>query len=168
MELGDVTAYARERLGMEVQAATLLRTQTAGRRRLEVWWLMTERGYFWLVEGGSEVELFRAAHGDSRSTAVAVRQFLQLHPEGPAAPAKPRVARPVTRRTPPPGAYDCRTCGARVTPRQRNAMVDRQLCRRCHRAERARERYRDDPGYRAHLLVARRAQRRGARGMAAS
>ena len=164
MELGDVTAYARERLGMEVQAATLLRTQTAECRRLEVWWLMTERGYFWLVEGGSEVELFRAAHGDSRSTAVAVRQFLQLHPDGPAAPAKPRAARPVTRRTPPPGAYDCRTCGIRVTPRRRSAMVDRQLCRRCRHAEYGRERYRDDPEYRAHRLVRSGARHRAARG----
>ena len=168
MELGDVTAYARERLGMEVQAATLLRTQTAECRRLEVWWLMTERGYFWLVEGGSGVELFRDAHGDSRSTAVAVRQFLQLHPEGPDVSAARRVARPVTRRTPPPGAYDCRTCGARVTPRRRSAMVDRQLCRRCHRVEWERERYRDDPEHRGHVLASRWARYREARGRAAS
>ena len=151
MDVQHVAAHAHERLGMEVQAATLLRTQTAGCRRLEVWWLMTERGYFWLVEGGSEVELFRDAHGDSRSTAVVVRQFLQLHPEG----------RTVA---PPSGEYDCRGCGARVAPRRRSAMVDRQLCRRCRHAEYGRERYRDDPEYRAHLLVRSRARHRAARG----
>ena len=168
MELGEVTTLARERLGMEIQAATLLGTQTAGRRRLEVWWLMTERGYFWLVEGGSGVELFRDAHGDSRSTAVAVRQFLQLHPEGPDVSAARRVARPVTRRTPPPGAYDCRTCGTRVTPHRRSVMQERQLCPRCRHLEHGRERYRGDPAYRARLRASRRARYREARERAAS
>ena len=168
MELGDVTAYARERLGMEVQAATLLRTQTAECRRLEVWWLMTERGYFWLVEGGSAVELFHASPLGARSAVVAVQQFLQLHPEGPAAPAKPRVARPVTRRTPPPGAYDCRTCGTRATPHRRSVMQERQLCPRCRHLEHGRERYRGDPAYRARLRASRRARYREARERAAS
>ena len=162
MELGDVTAYARERLGMEVQAATLLGAQPAGGRRLEVWSLMTERGWFWFVEEGSAVELFRGAPGGAKSVGLVVRQFLELHPQ----------ARPARNSSPSAGRssreYDCRRCEVRVTPRQRSMMVDRQLCRRCHHAERERERYRDDPGYRAHLLVARRAQRRGARGMAAS
>ena len=87
MELDEVTAYARERLGMEIQAATLLGAQPAWGRRLEGWSLMTERGWFWLVEEGSAVELFRGAPGGARSVGLAVRQFLGLHPDGPEARA---------------------------------------------------------------------------------
>ena len=158
MELGDVTAYARERLGMEVQAATLLGAQPAGGRRLEVWSLMTERGWFWFVEEGSAVELFRGAPGGAKSAGLVVRQFLELHPrERPAPSPSPSVGRS-------PGEYDCRRCEVRVTPHHRSAMVDRQLCRRCAHAERERERYRDDPEYRAHLLVRSGARHRAARG----
>ena len=135
MELHAVAAQARERLGMELQAATLLGTQPAGRRRLEVWSLMTERASFWLVEGGSKVELFHASAADARSAVLAARQFLELHPE---------------RRM---GKYDCRRCGLPVTPRRWGTMADRQLCRRCRHAERERERYRDDPEYRARKAV---------------
>ena len=168
MELDEVTEHAHERLGLEIQAVSRLRPTTARHRRLEVWSLLTEHGRFWLVEEGGAVELFRAAHGDSRSTAVAGRQFLQLHPEGPEAPATPRIARRDTPRASTPSAYDCHGCGIRVTPQRRSEMADRQLCRRCRHVERARERYRDDPEYRARLLATRRARYRVVRRRAAS
>ena len=114
------------------------------------------------------VELFRDVPGGNRSTVVIKRQFLQLHPNGPEAPATPRIARRGTPRTSKPSAYHCRICGTRVTPQRRSEMQERQLCRRCRHAEYGRERYRDDPEYRAHVLTTRRAQRRGARGRAAS
>ena len=151
MDVQHVTAHARERLGMEIQAATFVGAQPAGRRRLEVWSLMTERGDFWLIEEGGAVELFRSVPGGVKFAGMVVRQFLELHPEGRSAP-------------PPPGESDCRGCGVRVAPRRRGTMADRQFCRRCYHAERERERYRDDPEYRAHLLVTRRASYRAARG----
>ena len=120
MQLDEVVAHARERLGLEIQAVSRLRPATARRRRLEVWSLLTEHGRFWLVEEGGAVEaveLFRDVPGGARSAAMAVQQFLDLHPEGRRdAPAARRVARPATRRAPTLSAYDCRTCGARVTP----------------------------------------------------
>ena len=164
MELDEVTAHAHERLGLEIQAVSRLRSLRMGRRRLEVWSLMTEHGRFWLVEEGGAVELIRDVPGRARSTTMAVRQFLQLHPEGPAAPATPRVARRATPRAPAPSAYDCRTCGVRVTPQRRSVMAERQLCPRCRHLEREREHYRDDPEYRAHVRATRRARYRVLRG----
>ena len=170
MQLDEVATHAHERLGLEIQAGSRLRPATVRRRRLEVWSLLTKHGRFWLVAEGGAVELFRAAHGDARSTAVAVRQFLELHPDGPEAPATPRVARRVARRVTPrapkPSAYDCRTCGARVTPQRPSVMQERQLCRRCRHAEYERELYRNDPAYRAQALVrnAKRYQRHAGRG----
>ena len=165
MQLDEVATHAHERLGLEIQAVSRLRPATARRRRLEVWSLLTEHGRFWLVEEGGAVELFRRFPGDSGSTTVVVRQFLQLHPDGPEAPATPRVTRRVTPRASKPSAYHyCRTCGTRVTPQRRSEMQERQLCRRCRHVERERERYRDDPEYRARLLATRRAWYRAARG----
>ena len=111
MELDEVIAHARERLGLEIQAVSRLRSPRIGRRQPVVWSLLTEHGRFWLVEEAGQVELFRAP-----SVALAVRRFLQLHPAGPDAPAERRVTRPAPRHTPIPSAYDCRTCGTRVTP----------------------------------------------------
>ena len=106
MQPDEVTVHAHERLGLEIQAVSRLRSPRTGRRRLEVWSLLTEHRRFWLVEEGGVVELFHGVPGGARSSTVAVRQFLQLHPEGPDAPATRRVARPVTRRAP---------CRARTT-----------------------------------------------------
>ena len=161
MEPHAVAAHARERLGMEPQATTLLGAQSVGRPRLEVWSLMTEHGWFWLVEEGGAVELFRGFPGGIKSADVAARQFLELHREGRSAPHRQQAAAA-------PGEYACCRCGVRVTPRQWSAMVNRQLCRRCRHLEHERERYRDDPEYRARKLAANRAADRAARGRAAS
>ena len=150
MELGEVVAHARERLGMEIQAVELVRARPAGSRLPEVWSLLTECGSFWLVEHGGLVEIFRAAFGRQPAT-VAARRFLELHP-----PGRPRPA------TSPLGEYDCRRCGAQVTPQRRRRMIERQLCARCYNAERERERY-DDPQYRARHLATKRAHYRAAR-----
>ena len=163
MELEEVTAYAHERLGLEIQAVSRLRSSRMGRRQPVVWSLLTAHGRFWLVAEAGQVELFRAP-----SAVVAVRQFLELHPEGPDAPPTRRVTRAVTPPTPPPSAYDCRTCGTRVTPHRRSVMQERQLCPRCRHLEHGRERYRGDPAYRARLRASRRARYREARGRAAS
>ena len=158
MQLGEVAALARERLGMEIQAVELLRVRADGSRAPEVWSLLTEHGHFWLVEGAGAVELLRApVAGGARSVAAAVGRFLQLHPQQRPARGRPP---PVT---PAPSEYDCARCGVRVTPRRRSGMVDRQLCRRCHHAAREREQYRDDPEYRARFLAIRRYRYRAAR-----
>ena len=172
MQLDEVAAHAHERLGLEIQAATFRGAQLAGHRHLGVWSLLTEHGRFWLVEEGGAVELFRRFPGDSGSTTRVVRQFRQLHPDGPEAPATPRVARRVARRVTPrapkPSAYDCRTCGARVTPQRPSVMQERQLCRRCRHAEYERELYRNDPAYRAQALVRNAKRYRRRAGSAAS
>ena len=145
-----VAAHARERLGMEVQAVELVCAPSAGSRTPEVWSLLTEHGDFWLVERGGVVELFRATHEDGRGAAVAERRFLELHPGDDGR------------------SFDCRTCRVRVTPRHAGAeYAARRLCRGCYQAERLRERrrerYRDDPQYRARKAAAEAARRRRVR-----
>ncbi len=86
MRSDEVIAYAAERLGSDVQAAELIPTarQPEG---LRVWELMTERGWFWLVEWEGVIELFRAhTFGTGRSVGAqcrspggAARRFLELH-----------------------------------------------------------------------------------------
>jgi hypothetical protein len=153
MDAEQVTGYAAERLGMEIQATTLLRAQPAGGRAPEVWEVMTEHGWFWLVESNGEVELLRATDEGFRAPVVAEHQFLELHPErrlGPAAPGRP------------PGSlvFDCRRCGCPVTRQRRTEQLAHQLCRRCAHVARLRERYHDDPEYRARLLAAAARSRR--------
>ncbi len=80
MGLDEVTAHARERLGLEIQAVTRLGARQAGTRHLEVWSLMTEYGKFWLVEDGGQVELLRASRGERGAVSTAVQRFLELHP----------------------------------------------------------------------------------------
>ena len=85
----QVIAYAGERLGMEIQAVSLLCARPAGSRRPEVWEVLTEHGYFWLVEAAGAAELFRATQEGGRSSALlAIRRFRELHPEerGPCDP----------------------------------------------------------------------------------
>ncbi len=152
MELEEVTALARERLGLELQAVTLLRRPGPGRGPPGVWSLMTEHGAFWLVEQDGQVELFRATHTDRNPSPEATRRFRELHPEkSPVATVPPTADAPLTpAQAPARRVFDCRVCGRSVTPRRVSDHVTRQLCPPCAHATRARERYRDDPEYRAH------------------
>ena len=172
MGLDEVTAHAHERLGMEIQAVTLLGARLAGPRRLEVWSLMTEHGWFWLVEGAGAVELFRSVHHGPPAVAEAARRFLELHPTGPARhadTAPPAAVRPVAPRpvAVPNGQksarFDCRVCGVGVVTRQGTVLAERQQCRRCRHVEQERERYQKDPAHRARLLARKRDQNRVAR-----
>ena len=177
MGLDEVTAHARERLGMEIQAVTHLDARLAGTQRLEVWSLMTEHGWFWLVEEAGAVELFRSVHHGPPAVAEATRRFLELHPIRPAQPAPwpplaaetPAVPQPPT---PCPRAapvlYDCRSCGVGVVTRRGSVLADRQLCRRCRHVEQERERYQNDPAHRARLLARKRNQNRVAGGRGGS
>ena len=161
-----MTAHARERLGMEIQAASLARARTAENRALEIWALLTEHGWFWLVEGEGVIELFRATHHGPLSVAAATRRFLELHPTGPARPTAvaPSTPPPATPRpSGAPSPYDCRTCGARVTPRRPSGQAEHRLCERCYHVERQRERYRDDPEVRARRLASKAAHYRRSR-----
>jgi len=155
MELDAVTAYARERLGLELQAVTLLRRPGSGRGPPGVWSLMTEHGAFWLVEEDGQVELFRATHDRRNPFLEAARRFRELHPEKPpVATAPPTADAPLTpvqalaRRV-----FDCRLCGRSVTPRRVSEHVTRQLCPPCAHNTRERERYHDDPEYRARRVA---------------
>jgi hypothetical protein len=159
MELDEVTAHARERLGMEIQAVDLLRARRAGGRAPEVWSLLTEHGNFWLVEGGGAIELFRATYNGPQP----VQRFLELHPTGgprPGAlsPSTPQAPTPRLRAA--PVLYDCRLCGVGVVTRQGTVLAERQQCRRCRHVEQERERYQNDPAYRARHLASRAAHSR--------
>jgi len=140
MELDAVTAYARERLGLELQAVTLLRRPGSGRGPPGVWSLMTEHGTFWLVEEDGQVELFRATHDSRTPSLEATRRFRELHPkEPPRAPARLDFA--------------CRRCGRSVTPRRVADHVTRQLCPACAHTTREQERYHGDPEYHARRVT---------------
>ena len=143
VDVQQVTAHARKRLGIEIQAANRVRARRTGDRTLEVWSLLTEHGRFWLVEEVGEVELFRTTQHGRAAVGEATRRFLELHPSGPArpaalSPADTRPPAPRPRETPAP--YECHTCGAQVTPRRPSGQAERQLCARCYRVERARAR----------------------------
>jgi len=156
VDVQSVTEHARERLGMEIQAATLLRTSPVGDRCPDVWSLMTERGYFWLVEEAGAVELFRATReGGALGHAPAVKRFLELHPEVP-------EPRPAIRST-SPLSFDCRRCGVSVSLQWQPRAADAGLCTRCAHAERERRRYQNDPEYRARRVAADAERRRRGR-----
>jgi hypothetical protein len=53
-----VGEYAAECLGLEVQAITLARLRASSHDALQVWEVMTPRGFFWLAEDGLVAELF--------------------------------------------------------------------------------------------------------------
>ena len=163
MDVQHVTAYARERLGMEIQGASLAQAPASGSQVPEIWTLLTEHGDFWLVEGGGAIELFRATRYGPPAAGEAERRFLELHPTGPApraAVSRSRPRRAVELAGPACAPYDCRTCGVQVTPRRPSEQGDRRLCARCFRAERARERYHGDPEHRARRLAAVAARKR--------
>ncbi len=153
MEPHEVSAHVRQRLGMEVQAASLARAR-GNKRGVRVWAIMTEQGHFWLVESGMAVELFRAIRSRQRGTGVtscaspaeAARRFLELHPEAEAA-AEHRET------IDPSATYTCGSCGAVVVVRRRTDRTARELCKRCRHAERERQRYHNDPEYRARRLA---------------
>jgi hypothetical protein len=162
MEPHEVAAHARQRLGMEVQAASLARARGA-RRGVRVWAVMTEHGHFWLAEAEGAVEVFRAIRGrgagadatSCASPAEAARRFIELHPEAEAA-AQAEAPDPTT-------TFTCRNCGALVVLRRPTQRTARELCKRCRHAERERERYHSDPEYRARRLAYSAARyRRGA------
>ena len=81
-------AYARERLGMEIQAISHLGRPRGPHGAPEVWHVMTEAGTFWLVERAGVAELFAATVGGywrrdpmrCPSALHAARRFLELHP----------------------------------------------------------------------------------------
>ena len=158
MGLDEVTVHARERLGMEIQAASLLHSRPVGSRSPVVWSLMTEHRWFWLVEEAGAIELFRATHHGPPAVAEATRRFLELHPTGPERPAAPPAAPRPRRAAARPAAipndeesarFDCRVCGEEVVTRRGTVLADRQLCTQCRHAERERLRYQDDPEHRA-------------------
>ncbi len=155
MDLEEVTALARERLGLEFQAVTLLRRPRPDRRWPQVWSLMTEHGTFWLVEEDGQVELFRATHDRRTPSLEATRRFRELHPEEPPVAAGSPAADPPTAPAQAQArrVFDCRVCGRSVTPRRVADHVTRQLCSRCAHAARARERYHVDPEYRARRVA---------------
>ena len=81
-------AYARERLGAEVQAITHVGQLVRAEGAPDVWHVMTEAGTFWLAERDGVAELFPATVGSywrrdagcCRSPQQAARRFLELHP----------------------------------------------------------------------------------------
>jgi len=156
VDVQSVTAHARERLGMEIQAATLFRPCPVGDRCPEVWSLMTERGSFWLVDEAGAVELFRATReGGALGHVMAVKRFVELHPRaGALAPADPPAPSPA-----PSTAFHCRRCEAPVSLNRQSRAADPGLCTRCARAERQRLRYQSDPEYRARRVAAVRHQK---------
>jgi hypothetical protein len=159
VDVDEVAAHVRDRLGMEPQAIAPFRVARRGAWAGRVWQLMTERGNFWLVEDGTAAELFlaavpigtAAAPVSYPTTARAVARFHELHPADPRAAATP---------TPPARPADdalirftCRSCGGEVAQHRWSAAVERALCGRCRRAQRHRERYHSDPEYRAQCLA---------------
>ncbi len=80
--------YARERLGLDVQAISRAGRLPSTGGATDVWDVMTEAGSFWLVERGGVVELFlattvgRRRHASTHcsSPRQAVRRFWALHP----------------------------------------------------------------------------------------
>jgi hypothetical protein len=162
MEPHEVAAHARQRLGMEVQAASLAQARGA-KREVRVWAVMTEHGRFWLAEAGGAFELFRAIRSrgapivasSCASPAEAARRFLELHPEVEAT-AQAEASDLAT-------TFPCKNCGAPVDIRRSTRGATRELCKRCRHAERERERYHSDPEYRARRLAYSAARyRRGA------
>ena len=159
MESHEIAVHVRERLGMEVQAASLIRARARGVPMPRVWAVMTEHGHFWLVEDSGLVELFRAVPSRATPTglsgcttaAEAGRRFLELHPT--ARRPEPRPATNDAPRAPDDMSFTCQACGAWVTRRRRSEGSARQLCKRCRHAERERLRYHDDPQYRARRLA---------------
>jgi hypothetical protein len=172
MDAQQVAEHARERLGTEIQAVTRARAAPASSQPPKAWSVLTEHGYFWLVEQDGEVELFRMTHEHrALSARQAVERFLNLHPEwrapspadrpGPAATSPPAAG---------PSVATCRRCEAPISRRRQARAADPGLCTRCAHAERMRLRYQNDPEYRArrsantaHLHATRRrpAQERG-------
>ena len=81
-------AFARERLGMEIQAISHCGHSVRSARAPEVWHLLTEAGTFWLADRDEVLELFPAMVGGywrsdamrCRSPRQAARRFLALHP----------------------------------------------------------------------------------------
>ena len=160
MEPEEVAARVRELIGMDIQAVGLVRARTRGEPAPRVWTVMTEHGYFWLVEDGAATEVFRAVQQRSmpaspsacHSAAEAARRFVDLHPRG--APAEPTASDVESRET----GNGCRTflceaCGVEVTRRRQVERTARSLCPRCRHAERERLRYQQDPRYRARRLA---------------
>jgi hypothetical protein len=156
VDLDEVGAYARDRLGMDPQAITPFGAWRRDAWTGHVWRVMTERGTFWLVEDGGAAELFLAAVtiGTAATAAryptpaLAVARFRELHPADPRAAATPAPAA-----ADGPIRFTCRACGVVVGLWRRSAAAEPALCRRCRNAERERERYRTDPEYRARHLA---------------
>ncbi len=81
-------AYARERLGTEVQAITYWGRPVRTEGAPDVWHVLTEVGTFWLAERAGVAELFAATAGGywrrdpmrCPSALHAARRFLELHP----------------------------------------------------------------------------------------
>ena len=160
MQPEEVAASVRERIGMDVQAVGLVRARTRGAPAPRVWTVMTEHGYFWFVEDGTETEVFRAlqqrampaSSSACHSAAEAARRFLALHPPGsdeelPARPAEADATAATAR------SFLCEGCGTLVTRRRQLDRPSRPLCPRCRHAERERVRYQQDPQYRARRLA---------------
>ena len=152
MEPRQVAEAIRERLGMELQALSLVRGGWPDWQTPRVWTVMTEHGRFWAVEGTHDVELFRAVPSralrsnpsDCASPAEALRHYLALHPQAADSPASDAAERE---------SYTCRNCGVGVGARRRSERTSRQLCRRCYHAECERVRYQNDADYRARRLA---------------
>ncbi len=178
MDPDHVSAYVRERSGLDVQAVTLVRSGSGDEAMPAVWAAMTEYGHFWAVEDGERIELFRAvarrtAPNDllaCHSAVEAARRFLLLHPAaserqmsaaqiGATAHAPRPVGEASTSadgvETSGGGAASCQVCGAHFTRRRQieSASAARVLCPRCRHAERERLRYQQDPRYRARRLA---------------
>ncbi len=160
MEPEEVAAHVRELIGMDIQAVGLVRARTRGEPAPRVWTVMTEHGYFWLVEDGEASELLRAVQQRStpasasacHSAAEAARRFIDLHPR--ATPAEPQAGDVAAHATTDAGrSFSCKTCGAEVTRRRQVERTARALCPRCRHAERERLRYQQDPHYRARRLA---------------
>jgi hypothetical protein len=154
MQSHQVAAQVRERLGMEVQAVSLVRGRSRAAWSGHVWAVMTEHGHFWVVESGGIVELFRVAQAEDpilrsiscASPTDAVKRFLELHPEVRAATAASASQEGAI-------SFTCRTCGIEVTLQRWTERASRELCKRCRHAERERLRYQTDPDYRARRLA---------------
>ena len=173
MQPDEVAARVRELIGMEVQAVGLVRARTRGEPAPRVWTVMTEHGYFWFVEDGEAIEVFRAVQHRSlpaspsacHSAAEAARRFIDLHPrettpEQPSDAATPRATGDAAR------TFLCEACGAQVTRRRQAERSARALCPRCRHAERERLRYQQDPRYRARRLAYSAARYRQSQGAA--
>ena len=86
--VGALQRYAREQLGVDVQAIGRADRYVRVDGGPMVWQVMTEVGNFWLVERGGVIELFLAAvagrvagHATPcRFPNQAARRYLELHP----------------------------------------------------------------------------------------